>query len=64
MMVTNHSELEENQDDGGEQTKAAIEDILNWAGKRESMKRLWERSTYMNCCRLIVRQTQNRHDSR
>lgn len=39
MMVTNHAKFEENQDDGGEKTKAAIEDILNWADKRESMKK-------------------------
>lgn len=45
MMVTNHSELEENQDDGEQQTKAAIEDILNWAGEREMMKRLKNQSS-------------------
>jgi hypothetical protein len=34
MMVTNNAEFEENQDDGEQETKAAIEDILNWASER------------------------------
>lgn len=39
MMVTNHSEFEEDQDDGEQETKTAIEDILNWVGKRELIEK-------------------------